>query len=261
VTTICYFSGTGNSLWSAKKIAEHIGADSCELINIGIAAQKSEVIIEADAVVFVFPSYAFGPPVIVSRFARNAVFKTPYLAALVTYGSSPGGTLGLLRKILRKKGIGKMFFAGIPSVENYIALFGTPKTESIERRTAMQQKATEEAARSIIERQENRVNTFCPFSAFVSWLFSLGTKVLYKKYRLSDECCGCGVCEMICPVKAIAMIDGHPVFTAKCEHCQGCVNICPLRAIQFGRAKWGTPGYCHPEIITQDLSRDEDAQI
>jgi len=255
---IYYFSGTGNSLWSAKKIAQIINethpSDTCELYNIGVEAQKSEIIIEADAVVFVFPSYAYGLPLIVSRFVKNTAFKTPYMAAFVTYGSSPRGTLGALRRILKKKGIGALYFGRIPAVENYLAIFGPPKAQTLERRVLMQEKATEDAARSIIERRENRVNIFCPFSVFVSWLFSLGVKIFYQYYRLGDNCSGCGTCAKICPVAAIVVKDGHPVFTSKCEHCQGCVNQCPLRAIQFGRVKFGTSGYRHPNISIGELA-------
>ena len=255
MTKIFYFTGTGNSLWSAKKIAQKIGGN-CELYNIGIEAQKNEIIIEADAVVIVFPSYAYGLPCVMRHFAKKAVFKTPYAAAFVTYGSNPGGTLGALRRILKKKGIGKLFFGRIPSVENYLALFGPPKTETLEHRKEMQEKATEEAALCIIERRENRVSSYYPFSAFVSMLFSAGVKIFYKHYRLSPNCNGCGICEKICPVCAIVIKEERPVFTKKCEHCQGCVNICPLRAIQFGRVKFGTQGYHHPEISINELGRN-----
>jgi len=251
LTKIYYFSGTGNSLWSAKKIAQITGG---ELYAIGVEARKDEITIEADAVVIVFPSYAYGLPLAVRRFAKNALFKTPYVAALVTYGSSPRGTLGELRRILKKKGIAKMFFGRIPAVENYLALFGPPKTQTVERRVLAQENATEEAARCIIERRENRVNTFCPFSAFVSWLFSRGVKIFYRHYRLSGDCNGCGVCAKICPIAAIDMRDGKPLFTPRCEHCQGCVDMCPPRAIRFGRVKWGSPGYRHPQIAIAELS-------
>lgn len=259
MTKIFYFSGTGNSLWSAKKIAQIIGEghlrETCELISIGVEAQKSEIIIEADAVVFVFPSYAYGLPLVVRRFAKDAVFKTPYMAAFVTYGSSPGGTLGALRRILEKKGIDKLFFGRIPAAENYLAMFGPPKAETVQQRVLMQKKATKEAARCVIEKRENKVCTFRPLSALVSWLFSIGVKILYKKYRVGDNCNGCGVCEKLCPVCAIAMKDGKPLFTSKCEHCQGCVDQCPLRAIKFARVKFGSPGYRHPEIAIGELTR------
>jgi len=252
MTKIFYFSGTGNSLWSAKKIAKEVG-DKYELINIGTEAQKSEIVIEADAIVFVFPSYGYGLPVIVRRFAKKAVFRTPYVAAFVTYGTSPRGTLGILRRILKKKGIGKMYFGRIPSVENYLAMFGPPKAETIQKHTAMQEKATEEAARSVIERKENKVSMFCPFSALVSSLFSIGASVFYKQYRVGSNCNGCGICAKVCPVSSTVMKDGRPVFSSKCENCQGCVNMCPSRAIKFGRVKFGTPGYRHPQIEISEL--------
>jgi ferredoxin len=254
LTKIYHFSGTGNSLWSARKIAQIIGG-SCELYNIGVEAKKDEIILEADAVIIVFPSYAYGLPLIVSRFAKNAVFKTPYAAAFVTYGTSPGGTLGALRRILKKKGIAKLFFGRIPAVENYLAIFGVQKEQIIQKRVSMQEKATEEAARCIIERRENKVSTLRLFSAFVSLLFSLGAKIFYNYYKVSGSCNGCGVCAKTCPVSAIVMKDGRPVFTSKCEHCQGCIDMCPLRAIKFGRVKFGTPGYRHPEIAIGDLTR------
>jgi len=148
-----------------------------------------------------------------------------------------------------------MFFGRIPAAENYLAMFGPPSAQTIERRIAMQEKATEEAGRSVIEQRENRVSAFYPFSAFVSRLFSLGIKIFYKKYKVGDKCDGCGTCEKICPVAAISMKDSRPEFSQKCEHCQGCINICPLRAIQFGRVKFGSPGYCHPQIKIADLER------
>jgi ferredoxin len=263
LTKIYFFSGTGNNLWSAEKIASIIcgenkeGLDSsknCELYNIGSVVENEEIIIEADAVVIVFPSYAYGLPLVVRRFIKRAVFKTPYLASFVTYGSSPKGTLGAMRRIIKKKGINKLFFGRIPAVENYLAIFGTPKPATIANRVLLQERATEEAAHIVINRTENKVNTFTPFSSFVSFLFYFGLKIFYRHYRLSKDCTGCGSCEKICPVFAIIMKDDKPVFTKKCEHCQGCINTCPHRAIQFGRVKHGTPGYCHPGIDLRDLS-------
>jgi len=257
MTKIYYFSGTGNSLWSAKKIAQVIGESSpetqCELFNIGIEEKKSEIKIEADAVVLVFPSFAYGLPLVVSRFVKKVEFKTPYIAAFATYGSSPLGTLGALRRILKKKSNCKMFFGRIPAVENYLAMFGTPNAKIIELRTSLQKKATDEAARFVIERKENKVNTFTPFSSFVSSLFTLGIKIFYKYYRVSDKCDGCAVCEKLCPVSSIRMENKRPVFTSTCEHCQGCVNICPAKAIQFARKKFGDDGYRHPEIQINEL--------
>jgi len=255
LTKIYYFSGTGNTLWSAKKIAEIIGGEKCELFNIGIEAQKDKIVIEAETVVLLFPSYAYGMPLVVRRFVKTAEFKTPYVAAFVTYGSSPGGTMAGLSGILKKKGVGKVFFGRIPAVENYIPMFGAQKEKTIQRRLVMQTEATEAAAGSIIEQRTNGVNIFRPLSAFVWCLFSLGIKIFYKYLRVTAECDGCGVCEKVCPVSAVTVREKRPVFSGKCEHCQACLNWCPQKAIHFGRLKEGVPRYRHPEIVLADMEK------
>jgi ferredoxin len=256
MTRIYYFSGTGNSLWSAKRIARIIG-EPCELRNIGIEVEKEEIIIDAQAAVFVYPSYAYGLPLIVRCFAKKAVYKTPYLAAFVTYGSDPGGAQAALSRILKKKTTGSLYFGKISAMENYIPLFGPPDEKEIAKRAAMQEKATEEAARYVIERRTNKVNPFRPLSGFISFLFSLGVKVFYRHYRVSGICNGCGVCEKVCPAAAVKIKERRPIFSGKCEHCVACIDICPLRAIQFGRAKFNTRGYCHPCISIKELGRQQ----
>jgi ferredoxin/flavodoxin len=253
LTKIYYFSGTGNTLWSAKKIAEIMG--DCELINIGAEAYKDEILVEADAVVLLFPSYAYGMPLIVRRFVQKAIFKTAYVASFVTFGTSPGGTMTGLSRILKRKKIDAVYFGRIPAVENYIAIFGAPKPKTTQERLALQAKATEAAARCIMERRTSRVNPFRPFSGIVWLLFSLATKIFYRYYRVSAECNGCGICEKICPVSAITMRNGKPEYSKKCQHCNGCLNWCPRKAIHFGRLNARLARYHHPEISVADMAR------
>jgi ferredoxin len=253
LTKIYYFSGTGNTLWSAKKIAETMG--NCELVNIGVEAYKDEIVVEADTVVLLFPSYAYGLPLIVRTFVQKAVFKTAYLAAFVTYGTSPGGTMAALNRLLKRKKINAVYFGQIPAVENYIALFGSPKPKITEKRLAMQVSATEAAARCVMERRINRVNPFRPFSVFIWSLFFMGANIFYHFYRISAECNGCGICEKICPVSAITLRNGKPEFSGKCQHCNGCLNWCPRKAISFGRLTAKLERYHHPEITVVDMSQ------
>ena len=253
-TKLYYFSGTGNTLWSAKTIARRIGGDN-ELINIGIEAQKNEITLEADAVVLLFPSYAYGLPLIVRAFLQKAVFKTPYVAAFVTFGTHPGGTLAAASRILKRKNINAVYYGRIPAVENYIALLGEQSEKTIAKRLAMQRDATEKAALGVIGRQVNQVYTFRPLSVFVWLLFRSGIKIFYKRYRLSETCNGCGICEKICPVSAITMLEERPQFSGACEHCQACILWCPQKAISFGRIKPTTRRYHHPQISVADISR------
>ena len=254
LTKIFYFSGTGNTLWSAKKIAENLN-DKYELINIGKHAQNGEIIIEADTVILIFPAYAYGAPLLFQRFVEQAIFKTSYLAVFVTYGTSPGGALAGISRILKRKKTNAAYFGRIPAMENYIAIFGPPKPETLAKRLAAQKKATGEAARAIIEKRENSVITFRPLSAFVFTMFSIAVKIFYKWYKVSGDCNGCGICEKICPAQAITMQNRRPLFSRKCEHCNGCLNWCPQKAIHFGRLNSRSPRYHHPEITATEIAR------
>ena len=66
---IYWFSGTGNSLVTAKELADKFDG-KCELIPMATAINDTEIK-TADRVIFVYPVYAFGIPVIVSDFIKK----------------------------------------------------------------------------------------------------------------------------------------------------------------------------------------------
>ena len=54
-------------------------------------------------------------------------------------------------------------------------------------------------------------------------------------FTVEDTCMGCGLCAKRCPVGAIQMVDGKPMWAApKCEKCLRCLHYCPKFAIQHG---------------------------
>jgi ferredoxin len=252
MTKIFYFSGTGNTLWSAKRIAELLGGE-CELFNMGAEMRKPPETIEADKVIFLLPSYAYQSPLLVRRFLQRSEIRSPYIAALVTFGSDPGGALAEVSRILWKKNIKVSFFGNIPSVENYIPIFGPPQEQRKEKRLAKQRDAIEKAAEAIRGQKTNRVWTIRPLSMFVSSLFRLGKPLFVKSFKVGPECNGCGICARICPASNITMHAHKPVFSPQCEHCQACLNWCPRRAIHYMRMRPDTPRYHHPEVTLPEM--------
>lgn len=54
---------------------------------------------------------------------------------------------------------------------------------------------------------------------------------------LPENCSGCRVCELNCPVSAISVKNGHPIFDYKvCITCLCCHELCPQRAITLERS-------------------------
>jgi ferredoxin len=246
MTKIFYFSGTGNTLWSAKKIAELLGG--CELFNIGAEMRKPPQTIEAERIFFLFPAYAYQMPLLVRRFLVRSEIRSSYIAAIVTFGTDPGGALAEAYRVLNRKKIKASFFGRIPSVENYIPIFGPPREREKKERLAMQREATEEIARILGDQNTNRVWPARPLSMCVSSLLRLAKPLFVKGFHMTAECNGCGICEMICPAGNITIKGRQPVFFSQCEHCQACLNWCPRRAIRYIRMKPDTPRYHHPEI-------------
>jgi ferredoxin len=270
---IYYFSGTGNTLWSAKKIAGYLSQTQspagfeensdpaaakpvpAELFNMGRLMRQAPAPIEADRVIFMFPSYAYQMPLLVRRFIIRSEIRSSYIAGLVTYGSDPGGTLAELYRILKRKNLSLSFSGRIPSVENYIPIFGSPGEEAKKKRLLLQDRATEEAARAIGAGKTNSPWKIRPLSVFGSSLFRLGLEknVFVKGFRLEAECNGCGICGRICPGGAIVMEKGKPVFSGGCEQCQACLNWCPRQSISFLRLRHNSNRYHHPGVCVEEM--------
>ncbi len=67
-TTIYYYSGTGNSLWSAKKLAEEL---SDTTIVAMVKSSKDDQNTESENVGIVFPVHMWGVPYRVIEFVKN----------------------------------------------------------------------------------------------------------------------------------------------------------------------------------------------
>ena len=49
------------------------------------------------------------------------------------------------------------------------------------------------------------------------------------------SCISCGQCARLCPVNAITMVNGKPLWTKEsCAHCMSCIQNCPVEAIEYG---------------------------
>ena len=256
-TIIYYFTGTGNSLAVAKKIAAALG--DCELVPIAsLQNTTGDINPLADRVGIINPVYFAGLPVMVAGFAgRFDLSKVKYVFSIVTYGGSGAApALQQLDSILKKRGHGldAGFMVKMPG--NYILLYESPTGEKREKMLATADGQIVGSA-AAIDRNEIRK---LPASFLSGILHSLAyprfTSHVHeddRKFSVNENCTSCGTCAAICPAGNIELVDGKPVWKHHCELCCGCIHLCPVQAIRAGAGTEKRLRYRNPDITIAEL--------
>jgi ferredoxin/flavodoxin len=262
-TVIYYFSGTGNSLAVAKKIAAALG--DTELVPIASPGDvPKEIAPEADRTGIICPVYFSGLPLMVASFAaRLSLRKAGYVFAVVTYGGSGAtATLRQLDGILRKHASRELeagFSVKMPG--NYILMYESPAGE---KRKQILDAADAEIARiaeavricRIVELPNSFFGQLLHLIAY-GW-FASHVREKDRGFTVSASCTACGTCVAVCPAKNIRLVNNKPVWQHHCELCCSCIHTCPVKAIQAGTRteKWGR--YRNPEITVAELKTRKD---
>ena len=153
---IFYFSGTGNSLWVAKKLAE-LQEDQILFIPKLMEEKRgpfSFTLKQDEMLGFVFPVYAWAPPKIVLEFINNLVItnRSDYdTYSVCTCGDHAGLTMNVLSANLQKRNIKLNSGFSVFMPNNYVVDYDLDSKE-------LKDKKLEQAKQSIpAKRMRNRV--------------------------------------------------------------------------------------------------------
>lgn len=263
-TIIYYFTGTGNSLFAAKKVA--LKTQAC-LVSVASTIKEDAIDVVADCVGFVFPVQDFKPPKIIRELiGKLRSLEGKYVFAVCTAGLTPGKTLKVFQRLIEKQG-GKLsagFSLLMPHNGIGSALFSSHEHEKM--LMTVSEKA-EKISVYIAERKTGAVETTGLFSALV--LSGMVFKMVPILFRLfaqvckhgweslalcaDDTCSSCGICEKICPVRNIALSGGKPVWSNLCVGCFACVHWCPSASVKLGTSDMSVRLYHHPEISLKEM--------
>ena len=243
---ILYFSGTGNSKYVAKRIADALG-DEIVNLNARIKASDTSPVETDERLIIVTPTYAWRIP----RVVRDWLLKTELRGArlawfVMTCGSEIGNADRYNRDLCTEKGLACMGTAQIVMPENYIAMFSAPQADEARQIVA---KAESSIDRAIAAIQRNQ--PFAPTRNKLYDRFMSGpvNPVFYKcfvkadAFTVSSACIGCGQCAKLCPMNNVTLKDGKPVWGRNCTHCMACICYCPVSAIEYGKKSVGQPRY------------------
>ena len=243
---ILFFSGTGNSNYVAKRIADALG-DEIVNLNARIKASDSSSIETGERVIIVTPTYAWRIP----RVVRDWLLKTELRGAkqawfVMTCGSEIGNADRYNRELCTEKAISCMGTAQIVMPENYIAMFSAPQADEARQIVAKAEPSIDRAIAAIQRNQPFAPTRNNLYDRFMSGPVNL---IFYKffvnadAFTVSDACISCGQCAKRCPMNNVTLKDGKPVWGRNCTHCMACICYCPVSAIEYGKKSVGQPRY------------------
>ena len=247
---IVYFSGTGNSRWAARVLADALGE---EAVDAGVLMKSGEAAsLQSERPwIFVSPTYAWRMPRVFEDFIRRGQLEGSRKAYFVmTCGSEIGNAAKYLQELCQDKGFAFRGVLQLAMPENYIAMFDVPAEEECERILAEAGKPLAAAAEAVREGRD-----------FPAWKPSLADKAksgfinegFYRfflkdeKFYATDACIGCGTCESLCPLNNIRLVEGKPQWGGRCTQCMACICRCPAEAIEYGKISRGKRRYRCPE--------------
>ncbi|MBQ7421234.1 MAG: EFR1 family ferrodoxin [Prevotella sp.] len=252
---IFYFSGTGNTRWAAKLLAEKTG-EQLVYIPDAMADKSARTIGKEERIGFAFPVHGWRPPKLVRAFVRGLRLQNeegkplaetgqrPYCYALCTAGDTIGQSIEYLEKDLKESGLYLDAAFSLLMPESYVGLplmDVDPKEKEL-RKKASAARDLEGHIRCISEKVKTRKHLI---KGPLPWLFSGLIGGFFVKYLVTDKpfrikeerCIRCGRCATICPVRDIEGKPGKmPTWkhNGHCLTCFSCYHHCPKHAIEFG---------------------------
>ena len=269
---IYYFSGTGNSLQTARILAGKIGGAQLVAMRSGV---QPPPVPEAEAVGFVCPVYEWDVPEVVKAFVERLELRPEaYYFMVATYIAIHGRCFETVDRALRAKGCRLDYARALRCVASQCIAY-----EPFPPAKWMVPRSERKAARIGAELAARKRRPCPRMSPLARALYPkmmvpfLNVEREFDKgFFTSERCTGCGVCRRVCPCGNITLEAGRPVWHHRCLGCDACVAYCPTKAIQFKTPeayvqlnnpvsrRLGLPEhrtrYHHPAVSAADLMKE-----
>ena len=239
---IYYFTGTGNSLYVAQKLAE-LTNDSISSIAEIMAGKAMPA--PGEVIGIVYPVYAWSPPKMVRNFVKKLSPSSGYTFSVCTCGENCGLSMKMLEKSLGR-GLDAAYSIAMPN--NYMMGFDVDSPEEVNKKLAETEVKIAAIADDINARKTGVYDVVEGSNPFISKIvpplfnaFATSAKPFYAE----DSCNGCGKCALVCPTRNIT-VEKKPRWGKDCTACFACINHCPVKAIQRGKDTKNKGRYVNP---------------
>lgn len=228
---VFYFTGTGNSLYVAKKL-DKVRLSIPQIIH----NEKKEY--AAEKIGIVCPIYGHEMPELVKQFIRNAKFNTDYFYLILTYGRVHGGAAELADNYLKECGIHADYINTIMMVDNYLPSFDMNEQLAIDGEKKVDEHIA--AIKDDIDSKKKWKQAVTQadrdwHQKFLEMRKENPIDIKSGIFKVLDHCIGCGICMHVCPMGCIQVENQHAGYkdTGKCQMCLACVQHCPENAIRL----------------------------
>jgi ferredoxin len=238
---IFYFTGTGNSLYAANTLGSGLGEEVMGITEFMEKDIRQITIGKGEILGLVFPVYYYSLPTLVQDFLEKVEIRVEEggrCFVLATCGATTGDSTKIAKDLIQSKGVGVDFVFSVEMPDNYILLYDVQKSEKQDKMLTNSKESLKWMLNLIKEDKKgdyNRIKGPMPgiMTMLAGSLYRKGRNT--KKFHATDACTSCDLCEKNCPVDAIEMMEGKPVWVKdRCVHCLACIHRCPVRAIQYG---------------------------
>lgn len=247
-TNVCifYFSGTGNTWWASRKLAEKLETGGrvakCHSIEQLDEEKTTELIEDAGILFFAYPIYGSYMPEPMKRFIDDLPKSTGSKKAGIfcTQMGGSGDGAWFYHKVLEGKGyeIKWTFHFILP---NNVSFRISPLPYSVNKdklgkKFSRCEKRLDRAVKAITTDTTsltgNNIGSLL-LGLLQRPLFKMLTKKPFKgPYKVdADKCTTCMRCVKICPEGNITLVNGKITFGTECSLCMRCYNFCPETAI------------------------------
>ncbi len=254
---IFWFSGTGNSLWVARRLASALNDTLIDVAQASIDGKHDYTLKPGESLGFVFPTHSWGPPPLVCDFASKlnlgGTTSNTHCYMVTTCGDDVGLTVEILQKALGDITIKAAFSVQMPNT--YVCLPGFDvDDQATEHRKLIAAKTRVEKIEMAIAERRNIIDAERGKAAWAKSRIIrpgfISSAMNDKKFKVSTTACTrCGKCAAQCPVhNIVSSPDGTPQWQGNCTMCLRCLHMCPACAIDYGNATQKKGRYHHRDF-------------
>lgn len=240
---IAVFSGTGNSMYVARRLAEILGDEVVSLPVVG----NGGLCADSDRVIWVFPVYSWGMPPVLDNIIKSIEIEGAGIAkhyAVMTCGDDTGYADRTWRRTIERRGwqAGGVWSVRMPNTYVCMKGFDVDSVDVAQVKIDAAPARIASVARGISERSDAKDvvrGAFPLIKTYVIRPWFVRHAMSPRPFHSTDDCIGCSVCVDNCPLGNIRMSGRRPVWGDDCAMCLRCYHICSRHAVAWGKASRG----------------------